>query len=181
MRIGSRCEIGEPGTTQKRKRPGLIESWDVRRTALPRSLLKNRVMVWVEHGNGSDGLLWKLVRAGPQTDRKPGQAASGFWACCASRFAADPSIRGARGVAGDFAALYNPRGLQRFPVHGWTASSREPPLVGAGGGEEIPGPWLARRALGARCHWSLPGSHASASLRARWLETDSAESGEESG
>jgi hypothetical protein len=46
---GSVCEsfmIGAPMKgicTQKRKRPRLIESWDARRTALPRSLLTNRL------------------------------------------------------------------------------------------------------------------------------------------
>ncbi len=40
------------------------------------------------------GYCGKLVRAGPQADRKPGQAASGCWACCSSRFAAGPSIEG---------------------------------------------------------------------------------------
>jgi hypothetical protein len=44
---------------QKRKRPRLIESWDARRTALPRSLLTNRVTIRAAQGNGTNGLLEK--------------------------------------------------------------------------------------------------------------------------
>jgi len=63
LRIGRRCEIIEPGTTKNENVPDSLSPWDVRRTALPRSLLNNRVTASVEHGNGSDGLLWKLVRS----------------------------------------------------------------------------------------------------------------------
>jgi hypothetical protein len=39
--------------------PDLVESWDVRRTALPRSLLTTSLSVGRWHVNGSKGLLWK--------------------------------------------------------------------------------------------------------------------------
>ena len=52
--------------------PDLVKSWDVCRTALPRSLLNIRVKAGPEPGNGTFGLLWKskeswakLINMGP--------------------------------------------------------------------------------------------------------------------
>jgi hypothetical protein len=42
---------------RKRKRPRLSESWDTRRTALPRSLLTTSLTAGMVRGNGSDGPL----------------------------------------------------------------------------------------------------------------------------
>src|SRR5579872_5786778 len=50
----------------KRKRPRLIESWDARRTALPRSLLTNSLRFSARSGNGSEVLFTRLVRRSPK-------------------------------------------------------------------------------------------------------------------
>jgi len=47
----------------KRKRPRLIESWDARRTALPRSLLTDSLTSLRERWNGPNGLLASHVGA----------------------------------------------------------------------------------------------------------------------
>src|ERR1035438_7467634 len=61
-----------------------------------------------------------------------------------------PLDRGARGVAGDFAALYNPldcSGSHFAVLISWVGRlTREQPLLAGPGGEEIRlGSWLARR------------------------------------
>jgi len=59
-RSGSRIAV------VKNESPGLIESWDARRTALPRKLLTTSLRSDLRRGNGSDGLLWKCCgRVGP--------------------------------------------------------------------------------------------------------------------
>jgi hypothetical protein len=46
---------------KKRKRPRQIESWDARRTALPRSLFTITLRYDFRRGNSSDGPLWKWL------------------------------------------------------------------------------------------------------------------------
>ncbi len=46
--------------------PRLIESWDARRTALPRSLLTNSLRFSARSGNGSEVLFTRLVRRSPK-------------------------------------------------------------------------------------------------------------------
>ena len=64
--IGASCQFVSPTwaaekVNRKTKRPRLIESWDARRTALPRSLLNNRLTLEAWGGNGPDGLLRKCL------------------------------------------------------------------------------------------------------------------------
>ena len=69
----------------KQNAPNSFESWDVRRTALPRSLLTTTLTFRPAAGNGSNGLLWDprkdwavIVRKDPrQPNLKPGEKRDG--------------------------------------------------------------------------------------------------------
>jgi hypothetical protein len=59
-RNGHGCRSGQLDADPKRKRPRPVESWGVRRTALPRSLFLSSLVSGAGSGNGSDGLLERI-------------------------------------------------------------------------------------------------------------------------
>ncbi len=56
---GRKFSFKKQNSSTKQNVPRLVESWDACRTALPRSLLMNRLSIRARDGNGSDGLLRK--------------------------------------------------------------------------------------------------------------------------
>ncbi len=66
------CEKWDGATLQPANEnvPHSSESWDVRRTALPRSLLTTSLTLGQWHVYGSDGLLWKTKKQASQVRRE---------------------------------------------------------------------------------------------------------------